>query len=88
MKSRWFFGLPDAAGNLPSPHTAFAAVSGPINAEYDLVDEADIDLTITEDDGFVVVLNKAGLPVKLRESSDSGTRILMHRGAFSSRRNQ
>ena len=86
LKSRWFFGLADEAGNLPSGHGGFATFTGPVNSEYDLVDENDIDDTMTEEGHFVVVLNRSGVAVKVIESSDSGIRILMHRGAYSLRR--
>jgi len=86
LKSRWFFGLPDEGGTLPNAQLGLSSFSFQVDSEYDLVDEDDIDPTLTEEDDPVVVLNRSGIPISLPESSESGSRILMHRGAYSLRR--
>ena len=83
-RARWFAGLRDSSGVLNSSQIGFGSLS--TQNEYDLVDERDVDNSLTEEDDFVVVLSKTNAPLRIREASNSGIRVLTHRGAFSTLR--
>ena len=53
-----------------------------VEAEYDLIDQS--DLASDDEQDFLVVLNKQGKATKIQRKSESGRRVLLHRGAFSS----
>ncbi len=53
-----------------------------VESEFDLVEHQDHALEDEQD--ILLVLSKQGKPIKIKRKSESGKRVLLYRGAYSS----
>ena len=76
--NRWFRGFDE-----DERVGGFAAFSATAGQEIDLVEASDVLAEDTETRDFVVVIDRNGNVLKIKRISESGKRILVARGAFS-----